>query len=100
MCSYNRVNGEYACENPYLLNDVLRKDFHFLGFVLSDWGGTYSTNQASHAGLDREHPGENVYGEALKKVVEGLEVSQDELNEHVQRILRTIFAPLCLLILS
>jgi beta-glucosidase len=92
MCSYNRVNGEYACENPYLLNDVVRKDFHFLGFVLSDWGGIHSTTQASHAGLDQEHPGENFYGEALKKAVEDLEVSQDELNEHVHRILRTVFA--------
>jgi beta-glucosidase len=92
MCSYNRVNGVYACENDYLLTDVLRKDFHFKGFVLSDWGGTHSTVQASHAGLDQEQPGENFYGDALKKAVEDGEISQDELNEHVHRILRTIFA--------
>ena len=42
MCSYNRVNGDYACENSYLLTDMLKKDFHFQGFVLSDWGGTHS----------------------------------------------------------
>ncbi len=37
MCAYNKVNGDYACENDYLLNQVLKKDFGFKGFVLSDW---------------------------------------------------------------
>jgi beta-glucosidase len=92
MCSYNRVNGDYACENSYLLTDVLRKDFHFRGFVVSDWGGTHSTAKASRAGLDQEQPGESFYGDALKRAVESGEVSQEELNEHVHRILRTIFA--------
>ncbi|MGB9077968.1 MAG: beta-glucosidase [Terracidiphilus sp.] len=92
MCSYNRVNGDYACENKYLLTDVLKKDFHFQGFVLSDWGGTHSTAKASHAGLDQEQPGKNFFGDALQKAVQNGEVSQDEINEHVHRILRTIFA--------
>ena len=64
MCSYNRVNGDYACENKYLLTDVLKKDWKFKGFVLSDWGGTHSTVKASAAGLDHEEPGEYFYGEA------------------------------------
>jgi len=92
MCSYNRVNGDYACENSYLLNEILRKDFHFKGFVLSDWGGTHSTAKASHAGLDQEQPGMTFFGEALQKAVEAGDISQDELNDHVHRILRTIFA--------
>ena len=92
MCSYNRVNGDYACENSYLLTDVLKKDFQFKGFVLSDWGGTHSATKASHAGLDQEQPGKYFYGDVLKKAVESGEVSQDELNDHVHRILRTIFA--------
>ena len=92
MCSYNRVNGDFACENSYLLTDVLKKDFHFKGFVLSDWGGTHSAAKASHAGLDQEQPGKTFFGDALKKAVESGEVSQDEINEHVHRILRTIFA--------
>jgi len=92
MCSYNRVNGDYACENSYLLTDVLKKDFHFQGFVLSDWGGTHSTAKASRAGLDQEQPGKNFFGDALQKAVESGEVSQDEINDHVHRILRTIFA--------
>jgi len=52
MCSYNRVNGDYACENSYLLTDVLKKDFQFRGFVVSDWGGTHSAAKASHAGSE------------------------------------------------
>ena len=92
MCSYNRVNGDYACENSYLLTDVLHKDFHFKGFVLSDWGGTHSTAKASHAGLDQEQPGKNFFGDALLKAVQDGEVSQDEINDHVHRIVRTIFA--------
>ena len=92
MCSYNRVNGDFACENSYLLTDILRKDFHFQGFVVSDWGGTHSTAKASHAGLDQEQPGKGFFGDALQKAVESGEVSQDEINEHVHRILRTIFA--------
>ena len=92
MCSYNRVNGDYACENSYLLADVLKKDFHFKGFVLSDWGGTHSTAKASHAGLDMEQPDKTFFGDALAKAVDSGEVSQDELNDHVHRILRTIFA--------
>ena len=92
MCSYNRVNGDFACENSYLLTDVLKKAFHFQGFVLSDWGGTHSAVKALHAGLDQEQPDKNFFGDTLKKAVESGEVSQDEINDHVHRILRTIFA--------
>jgi beta-glucosidase len=92
MCSYNRVNGDYACENKYLLTDVLKNAFHFKGFVLSDWGGTHSTSKASHAGLDQEQPGDYFFGNEFKNAVNSGEVSLDELNDHVHRILRTIFA--------
>ena len=92
MCAYNRVNGEFACESSYLLTDVLKKDFNFKGFVLSDWAGAHSTVKASHAGLDMEQPYDMFFGEALKKSVESNEVSVAEINEHVRRILRSIFA--------
>ncbi|MFZ1084318.1 MAG: glycoside hydrolase family 3 C-terminal domain-containing protein [Terracidiphilus sp.] len=92
MCSYNRVNGDFACENSYLLTDVLKKAFHFKGFVLSDWGGTHSAVKASHAGLDQEQPDQYFFGDTLKKAVEAGEVSQNELNDHVHRVLRAIFA--------
>jgi beta-glucosidase len=92
MCSYNRVNGDYACENKYLLNNLLKKDWNFKGFVLSDWGGTHSTARASAAGLDHEEPGWIFYGEVMKKAVESGQVPQAELDDHVHRILRSMFA--------
>lgn len=92
MCAYNRVNGQYSCENKYLLTDVLKKDWNFKGFVLSDWQGTHSTIKASAAGLDHEEPGEYFYGDAMKKAVESGQVPMAELDDHVHRILRSMFA--------
>jgi beta-glucosidase len=92
MCSYNRVMGDYACENKYLLTDVLKKDWNFKGFVVSDWEATHSTAKASAAGLDNEEPGEIFYGEAMKKAVDSGKVPLAELDEHVHRILRSMFA--------
>jgi beta-glucosidase len=92
MCSYNRVNGDYACENKYLLTDLLKKDWNFKGFVLSDWGGTHSAEKASAAGLDHEEPGEIFYGDDFKKAVEAGKVPVTELDDHVRRILRSMFA--------
>jgi len=92
MCSYNAVNGDYACENRYLLTDVLRKDWNFKGFVVSDWGATHSTMKASAAGLDMEQPLDDFYGEKLKQAVQGGKVSMAELDEHVHRVLRGEFA--------
>jgi beta-glucosidase len=92
MCSYNRVNGDFACENKYLLTDVAKKDWGFKGFILSDWQGTHSTEKASAAGLDHEEPAEIFYGPAMKKAVQSGKVPVAELNDHVQRILRAMFA--------
>ena len=92
MCSYNRINGVYACENDYTLHDLLKGDFKFDGFVVSDWGGTHSTAKASHAGLDMEQPEDFFYGETMKKAVEDGSVPMAELNGHVLRILRAEFA--------
>jgi beta-glucosidase len=92
MCSYNRVNGDFACENKYLLTDVLRKDWQFPGFVLSDWGGTHSTEKASAAGLDNEEPGSFFFGDRYKAAVDAGKIPVAELDEHVHRILRSMFA--------
>jgi beta-glucosidase len=92
MCSYNRLSGDYACENKYLLTDLLKKDWNFKGFVLSDWGGTHSTEKASAAGLDHEEPGELFYGDEFKKAVESGKISTAELDDHIHRILRAMFA--------
>jgi len=92
MCSYNKVNTDWACENSYLLTDVLKKAFGFQGFVLSDWGGTHTTTKAALAGLDIEMPGSNYFGDALKQAVDGGAVPLARINDMVHRILRTEFA--------
>jgi beta-glucosidase len=92
MCSYNRVNGDFACENDYLLNEVLKRDWKFPGFVVSDWGGTHSTEKASKAGLDNEEPGSFFFSDKFKAAVEGGTIPTSELDDHVHRILRSMFA--------
>jgi beta-glucosidase len=92
MCSYNMINGVYACENDYTLNDVLRKDWGFKGFVVSDWGGTHSTVKSVNAGMDVQQPGEGFYGKSLKKAVKRGDVTDAKLNLMVHRVLRTMFA--------
>ena len=92
MCSYNRVNGDWACENDYLLNQVLKKSWDFKGWVMSDWGGTHSTTKAALAGLDQEMPGSQYFGDALKKAVETRDIPAARLDDMVHRILRSMFA--------
>lgn len=92
MCSYNRVNTDFACENKWLLTDVLKKDWKFPGFVLSDWGGTHSTEKASAAGLDNEEPGRFFFEAKFKAALEAGKIPQAELDDHVHRILRAMFA--------
>ena len=92
MCAYNRVNRDFACENKHLLTDVLKRDWQFRGFVLSDWQGTHSTVKASAAGLDHEEPGELFYGDALKQALLNGQVPEAELDDHVLRVLRSMFA--------
>jgi len=92
MCSYNAVNGDYACENKYLLTDVLREDWKFKGFVVSDWGATFGMLKASAAGLDQEQPLDDFYGATYKQAVESGKISVAELDEHVRRVLRSEFA--------
>jgi beta-glucosidase len=92
MCSYNGVNGDYACENRYLLTDVLKKEWSFPGFVVSDWGGTHSTEKASAAGLDNEEEWASFYGDSLKTAVQAGRVPMTEIDDHVRRILWAEFA--------
>jgi beta-glucosidase len=92
MCSYNLINGIYGCENDYLLSQVLKKEWGFQGWVVSDWLATHSTVKAALAGLDQQQPGAEFFGAALKKAVESGDVPVQRLNEMVHRIVRTEFA--------
>jgi beta-glucosidase len=92
MCSYNHINGDYACENDYTLNQVLKHDWDFKGFVLSDWGGTHSTVKAALAGLDMDQPGDDgFFSEPLKQAVLAGQVPQARLDDMVHRIVRSMF---------
>jgi beta-glucosidase len=91
MCSYNRINGDYACENSYTLNGVLKKDWGFKGYVISDWGGTHSTEKASAAGLDQEQPMADYFGPALVAAVKAGKVPMTEIDEHARRVLYAEF---------
>ena len=97
MCSYNRINGTYGCEHDYLMNQVLKQEWKFPGFVMSDWGGVHSGSKAALAGLDQQSAGEvfdkAVYFDApLRLAVAGGTVPQARLDDMVSRILRTMFA--------
>ncbi len=96
MCSYNRINSVYACEDPYMLRDVLDNQFGFTGFVMSDWGANHSTAASANAGMDMEMPGgigttPEYYGPALQTAVQDGQVSMATLNGMVHRILYTMF---------
>jgi beta-glucosidase len=92
MCSYNRINGDYACENSYTLRDVLKKEWGFKGFVISDWTGTHSTEKASAAGLDQEQPMAEFFGSKLKAAVDAGKVPVSEIDDHARRVLYAEFA--------
>jgi beta-glucosidase len=92
MCSYNLVNGTYACQNKYLLTDVLKNDWKYKGFVVSDWGATHSTEASSAAGLDNQQPLGEFYGDKYKAAVKSGKIPMAELDDHVRRVLRSEFA--------
>jgi beta-glucosidase len=91
MCSYNLVNGTYACENSHLLTDVLKGDWGFPGFVMSDWWATHSGAKAALAGLDQEQP-DNQYFAALDQAVQSGQLPQSRIDDMARRILRAIYA--------
>ena len=91
MSSYNKLNGFYASENDYLLNEILKKRWNFSGLVMSDWGAVHSTIPTIKNGLDLEMPtGEFLNNEAVKKALNAKEISENQIDEMVRRLLRVM----------
>lgn len=92
MCSYNKINGTFASENPWLLTDVLRGDWGFEGYVMSDWGAVNERVPGLKAGLDLEMPssGGSTDAEIIQAVKDGT-LDEAVLDQAVERILRIIF---------
>jgi len=93
MCSYNRLNGDYACENPHLLHDILERDWGFKGYVIADYGAAHDTPGNLNNGLDFEPwPGLAYSPPLVKAMLLAGQSSPQQVDEHVHRILRTLFA--------
>jgi beta-glucosidase len=91
MCAYSTINGEYACQNQYLMQTTLDQRWGFPGFVTSDYQATHSTVQSADAGMDQEMPAPQYYGSALQAAVQSGQVSMGTLNQMVRRILDEMF---------
>lgn len=96
MCAYNRVNGDYACENDFLLNRVLKGDWGYPGWVMSDWGGVHSTVKAVMGGLDQQSAHtfdrQDYFGAPLKSAIADGQVPAARLDDMAQRIVRSMYA--------
>ena len=89
MSAYNDLNGHLCGQNPHLITDILKNDWGFQGFVVSDWGQAVDNAvAAANAGLDLEMPTGAHFGEALKKAVQAGKVSEQTINAAVTRLLR------------
>ncbi len=92
MCSYNKINGTYASENPWLLTDVLRNEWGFEGYVMSDWGAVNERVPGLKAGLDLEMPASGgVTDQEIIAAVKDGSLDETILDQAVERILRITF---------
>ena len=98
MCSYNLLNGTWACEDPYLLTQVLKNDWGFTGFVMSDWwalpasGPSSTTVTAANAGLDQEQPDNEFFNAtAFGAAIASGQVPQSRVDDMVTRILHAMY---------
>ncbi|CAI3953555.1 Periplasmic beta-glucosidase and related glycosidases (BglX) (PDB:2X40) [Commensalibacter communis] len=93
MCAYNKVNGDYSCENSYLLQ-LPKKNWAYRGYILTDWGATHSTEKSANAGLDQESgasfDSKVFFGKDLKRAIAKGEVSQGRLDNMVYRIVYSL----------
>ena len=92
MCSYNRINGVFASENPWLLTEVLRGEWGFEGYVMSDWGAVSDRVAGVKAGLDLEMPASGGFND--RKIVEAVrsgKLDEAVVDQAVERILNIVY---------
>jgi len=97
MCSYNKVNGTFASENHFLLTEVLRDEWGFDGFVMSDWGAVHDRVKALKAGLDLEMPAHAAHEEGVRKALAAGEIDEATIEQayaRIERVLRLAIASL------
>lgn len=93
MCSYNKINGEFSADNEWLLTKVLRDDWGFEGYVMTDWGAVSDRVQGICAGLDLEMPGSGTANDArIVEVVKAGKLDEALLDKTVERILAVVFS--------
>ena len=92
MPAYNKVNGDYCSENEHLLNEILRGDWGFKGYTLSDWGGTHSTMGAMLHGLNVQMTGSNYLGQPVIDSIATGALTEQLVDEKVRQILRVRYA--------
>jgi len=91
MCSFNKINGTFSCENDYTLDGILRDQLGFSGFVITDFGAIHSTQPSVEAGTDLETGTAAFYGNVLLSAVQGGQIPESLVDRSVRRILRTMF---------
>jgi beta-glucosidase len=99
MCSYNRVNESYSCQNSKLLNGVLKEELGFQGYVMSDWGATHAGVATVEAGLDMDMPGtigffvanQSYFGGNLTASVNNGSISEERLDDMARRVMTPYF---------
>ncbi|KAK4654441.1 hypothetical protein QC762_403750 [Podospora pseudocomata] len=87
MCSYQRVNHSYGCQNSKLINGVLKQELGFEGFVVSDWDGQVSGVGSANAGLDLVMPGKGFWGSSLEEAVRNGSVGEERVDDMARRVL-------------
>ncbi|WP_294255429.1 glycoside hydrolase family 3 protein [uncultured Sphingomonas sp.] len=97
MCAYNRIEGDYACESARMLTDVLRRDWRYTGWVMSDWGAVHSTVKAAMAGLDQESGQELDHAiyfapEKIDAAIQAGQITEARIDQMVTRILTGVIA--------
>ncbi len=88
MSAYNVLNGTYCSENDFLLNTILKNDWGFDGFVVSDWGAVHSTLGTAKYGVDIEMPNGKYLNETVTELVENGDVDQEIINDKVRRLIK------------